>query len=144
MKTVSVTIFLSNPSSNIETKYRRFQNMWNLKIDLWTILWDILTFWSHQPPTQKNPNKQTNKQQLKIKSYDNSYTLLPFDMLSHTSSSFPYSPCSISSKWPPLCTTISTSSLPKLPASSPSRAYIHLPSHLTQDDMLMIGKEADH
>ncbi len=35
--------FTSNPSRNIKSKYWRFQNMWNLKIDLGTIFWDILT-----------------------------------------------------------------------------------------------------
>ena len=34
-------VVLSNPSSNLESKYWRFQNMWNQSLDLGTIFWDI-------------------------------------------------------------------------------------------------------
>ncbi len=35
--------YTSNPQSNLEIKYWRFQHMWNLKLDHVIIFWDILT-----------------------------------------------------------------------------------------------------
>ena len=37
------TVFPPNPSSNLQIKYWRLQNIWNLKINFGTIFWDILT-----------------------------------------------------------------------------------------------------
>ncbi len=64
-------IFMSNPSNNLERKYLRLQNMWNLKIDLGTILWYILTLY---PVTQNLVFWQ----------------LVPFNMLSHIFVAIPH------------------------------------------------------
>ena len=39
-------LFISNPSSNFESKYWRFQNIGNLKVNLGTKFWDILALHS--------------------------------------------------------------------------------------------------
>ncbi len=59
-------VFAPKPSSNLNTKYWRFQNIWNLKIYSGAIFWDILTLICI--PTTQNPVFQQ---------------LVPFDMLSH-------------------------------------------------------------
>ena len=56
--------YTSNPQSNLEIKYWRFQNMWNFKLDHGIIFW---VFWLCIPVTQNQDFWQ----------------LIPFDLLSH-------------------------------------------------------------